>query len=301
MTDSNFKSIIQSIIAIIIAAGIATGIAFAGSVNGYIAFAGMPLFALLIIIAFAIQWLAFIPSYILRTEKFFDLTGALTYITVTVLAVVLGPPISLRTGIIMTFVFIWSSRLGIFLFRMVLKAGEDKRFENIKKSFFKLLMTWTLQGLWVSFTVAAALAVITVEQPIVYSAFDWIGLIIGGLIWILGFSFEAVSDYQKNKFRSIPENKGKFIHTGLWSISRHPNYFGEITLWIGMALIALPSLESWRFIVLISPLWVFIQLIFISGVSMLEKSADKKWGGQEDYELYKRNTAIIIPWIRFRK
>lgn len=299
MTNSSFKTALQSLIAVIIATAIGTGIAFAGSWDSYIIFGNFPLYALCIIIIFAIQWLAFIPSYIFKTEKFFDLTGALTYITVIILAAVFGPPMKLRTWVIMFLVIIWASRLGIFLFQRVLKAGEDKRFEEIKKSFFKLLMTWTLQGLWVSFTLAAALAAITVDDT--YSTFDWVGLIIGGVIWLLGFTFETISDYQKSKFRSIPENKGKFINTGLWSISRHPNYFGEITLWLGMALIALPSMGAWRYFVLISPIWVFIQLAFISGVKMLEKRSDDKWGGQEDYEEYKKNTPVLFPKIRFKK
>ncbi len=295
------KGEIISIFGTLIAVAVATGLAFAGSVNGIIAFAGLPLFAFCIIIAFVIQWIVFIPSYIFKTEKFFDLTGAITYTTLVVLALVLGQQYDPRSIVSLVMVVIWAARFGFFLFRRVMKAGEDKRFEELKKSFPKFLMTWTLQGLWVSFTLAAALAALTVVQTPSYDAFDWVGLIIGGSIWLLGFSFESISDFQKSKFRSKPENKGKFITSGLWSISRHPNYFGEIVIWIGMALIALPTLETWRFITLISPVYVFLQLTLISGVNMLEKRADNKWGGQEDYEEYKKNTAVLIPWLRFRK
>ncbi len=295
------KGEIISIIGTLISVAVATGLAFAGSVNGIIAFAGLPLYAFCIIIAFTIQWIVFIPSYILKTEKFFDLTGALTYTTLVVLAVVLGQQYDPRSIVILVLVVIWAARLGFFLFKRVLKAGEDKRFENLKKSFLKFLMTWTLQGLWVSFTLAAALAAITVIKPPSYGVFDWVGLIVGGSIWLLGFSFESISDFQKNRFRSKPENKGKFITSGLWSISRHPNYFGEIVIWIGMALIALPSLQTWRFVTLISPIYVALQLTLISGVRMLEKRGDQKWGGQEDYEAYKKKTSPLIPWLRFKK
>jgi steroid 5-alpha reductase family enzyme len=301
MEKNVVKNIIQSIITHIVVLGIATGLTFAGSFNGYIVFAGLPLFALCIIIAFVIQWIAFIPSYIFKTERFFDITGTIAYITVIIVAVIVGPPITLRTGILLGLVLVWTSRLGFFLFRRVLKVGEDKRFEEIKVSFVKFLQAWTLQGLWVSFTLAAALAVITIDQPSAYSKYDWAGLIIGLVIWIIGFSFEAIADYQKNKFRSVAENKGKFIKTGLWSISRHPNYFGEITIWIGVALIALPSLEAWRYVTLISPVFVFLLITFISGIPLLEKRADEKWGGQEDYEEYKRNTPVLIPKLRFKK
>ncbi|NPD88761.1 MAG: DUF1295 domain-containing protein [Asgard group archaeon] len=295
------KSDIQSLVSFPIILAIAAGLAYGGSIGGVIAFARLPLFAFCVIIAFVIQWLAFIPSYIFKTEKFFDITGSITYATVIIIAVVLGPAISLRSILLMVLVLIWTSRLGIFLLRRILKAGDDKRFDEIKQSFSRLLGAWTLQGLWVSFTLAAALAAITIEQPDTYSAYDLAGLILGILVWILGFAFEAIADYQKNKFRSVPENKGKFINTGLWSISRHPNYFGEITIWIGIAIIALPSLVTWRFVTLISPVFVILLLTAISGVPLLEKRADKKWGGQEDYEEYKKNTPVLIPKLRFKK
>ena len=295
------KSEIQSLISIPIVLAIAAGLAYGGSIGGVIAFAKLPLFAFCVILAFVIQWLAFIPSYIFRTEKFFDITGSITYATVVIIAIILGPAINLRSILLTVLVLIWTSRLGIFLLKRILKAGDDKRFDEIKKSFSRLLGAWTLQGLWVSFTLAAALAAMTVEQPDTYNAYDLAGLILGILVWILGFSFEAIADYQKNKFRSVPENKGKFINTGLWSISRHPNYFGEITIWLGIALIALPSLETWRFITLISPVFVIILLTLISGIPLLEKRADEKWGGQEDYERYKEDTPVLIPKLRFKK
>ncbi len=294
------KADIMSIFGVLISTAIGTGIAFAGSYGG-ILIGKIPLFALCIIIVFAIQWIAFIPAFLLKTEKFFDLTGALTYITVIVLGVVLGTGFTVRSTIIMVLVIIWASRLGFFLFRRVLKVGEDKRFEEIKKSFFRFLMTWTIQGVWVTFTLAAALATVTAFETTPYRIYDWILLAIGGVIWLTGFSFEAIADLQKNKFRANPANKGKFITSGLWSISRHPNYFGEIVIWIGMALIALPSLVTWRFITLISPLFIALQLTLISGVNMLERRSDEKWGGQEDYEGYKKKTAVLIPWLRFKK
>ena len=295
------KKDIQFFLTIIIVLAIATGLAVAGSFGGFEIFSGLPLFAFCIIIAFAIQWLAFIPAYIFKTEKFYDLTGSLTYTTIIILSVVLGPKINVRSIIIMVLVLLWTSRLGYFLFKRILKAGEDKRFEEIKKSFYQFFRAWTIQGLWVSFTLAAALAAITVEPTTPYATYDLVCLIIGGIIWLLGFSFESIADYQKNQFRSKPENKGKFINSGLWSISRHPNYFGEITIWIGIALIALPSLVSWRFITLISPIFVTLLITTISGIPILEKRADKKWGGQEDYEQYKKNTPVLIPGLKLKK
>jgi steroid 5-alpha reductase family enzyme len=282
---------VQSIVAIIIILIIATCLALAGSQGGVTVLDGIPLFALGVVVAFLIQWIVFIPAYFKKTEKFFDLTGSLTYITVTVLAVALSPEIDTRSILLMVLVSIWAIRLGTYLFRRILKEGEDIRFKEIKQSGTRFLLTWTIQGLWVSFTLAAALAAITVEQR---TEFGLIGLV-GLLVWIIGFGFEAIADYQKSKFRSVPENKGKFITSGLWSISRHPNYFGEILLWIGIAIIALPTLQGWRWLTLISPVFVTLLLIKVSGVPLLEKRADEKWGGQEDYEEYKKRTPVLIP------
>jgi len=267
-----------------------TGIAFAGSYKGA-EVNGIPVFALAVGLAFLVQWLVFIPAYLLQSEKFFDITGSLTYISVTAIAVFLSPEIDGRSILLLVLVVIWAGRLGLFLFRRVHKAGKDGRFDEIKKSFFRFLMTWTLQGLWVTFTVSAALAAIT------SSLRKELGLLalIGSLIWLFGFAFEVIADSQKNRFREDPANKGKYIQSGLWANSRHPNYFGEIVLWIGIAIIAIPVLQGWQWVTVISPLFVTILLTRISGIPMLEKRADEKWGGQEDYEAYKKQTPVLIP------
>jgi steroid 5-alpha reductase family enzyme len=266
------------------------GLAFAGSQGGASVF-GMPLFAAFVGLAFLIQWIVFIPSYVRQTEHFFDLTGSATYITVTVLAVLLSPVVDGRSLLLSALVVIWAARLGSFLFRRVHKAGKDGRFDDLKPHFLRFLNTWTLQGLWVIFTLAAALAAITTTTRKPLGLFALIGL----LIWLLGFAFEVVADSQKNRFRANPENTGKFIQTGLWAWSRHPNYFGEIVLWIGVAVIALPVLRGWQWVTLISPIFVTLLLTRVSGVPMLEKRADDKWGGQDDYEAYKTRTPVLIP------
>jgi steroid 5-alpha reductase family enzyme len=239
-----------------------------------------------------IQWLVFIPSYLLRNESFYDLTGSITYISVTVGALLLSPIVDGRSLLLLALVVIWAARLGTFLFRRIRKAGKDARFDELKTSFSRFLLTWTMQGLWVSLTLAAALAAITTTTRKGLDVFALIGF----LVWALGFAFEVVADAQKSRFRADPENKGKFIHTGLWAWSRHPNYFGEIVLWIGVAIIALPVLQGWQWVTLISPVFVTLLITRVSGVPMLEKRADEKWGGQEDYEAYKERTPVLIPW-----
>lgn len=280
----------NALIAIPIVLLIGVGVAFAGSQGSAIAF-GLPLFALLVGLAFLIQWLAFIPAFLLQTEKFYDLTGGFTYISITILAVLLSPVRDARSILLLVLVGVWASRLSLFLFRRVLKAGKDVRFDEMKPSFFRFLNAWNIQGLWVVFTLSAALVAITTNVRKELGLFA----IMGTLIWIFGFGFEVIADNQKNTFRANPENKGKFIQTGLWAKSRHPNYFGEIVLWIGVAIIALPVLRGWQWVAMISPLFVTFLLTRVSGVPMLERSADEKWGGQEDYETYKENTPVLIP------
>jgi len=280
----------NALIALPIIILIGVGIALAGSDNGFEAF-GMPLFALAVGLVFAIQWLAFIPAFILQSEKFYDLTGSLTYISVTALAVLLSPEVDGRSLLLLALILIWAGRLGTFLFRRVHKSGKDGRFDEIKTSFWRFLMAWTLQGLWVTFTFAAALAAITSRTR---QELGWVALI-GFLIWLFGFAFEVIADNQKSRFQENPANKGKFIQSGLWAKSRHPNYFGEIVLWVGVAIIAIPVLQGWQWLTMISPLFVTLLITRVSGVPLLEKRADEKWGGQEDYEAYKKRTPTLIP------
>jgi steroid 5-alpha reductase family enzyme len=289
MSTSDRNALLGVLVAILVGAAVG----WAGSQGGATV-GGFPVFALGVALAFLIQWLAFIPAYLTQSERFFDLTGSITYITVVTVAIILSPPVDGRSILLLALVVIWAGRLGTFLFRRVLKAGKDARFDEIKVSLFRFLMTWTLQGLWVTFTAAAALAAITTSTRKGLGLFA----LIGSMVWLLGFGLEAVADAQKNRFRADPANKGRFIQTGLWSRSRHPNYFGEIVIWIGVAIIALPVLRGWQFVTLISPLFVILLLTRISGVPMLERRADEKWGGQEDYEAYKASTPVLIPSLR---
>lgn len=284
------NSLIKSLIGVLLATALGVGVALAGGYQGAEVL-GVPIFWLAVAAAYLINWIGFVIAFRLKTEKFYDLTGFLSYASVTTAAVLLIPEIDDRAVLLLVMVMIWTTRLGTFLFTRVIKAGKDDRFDELKIDFGRFLLTWTLQGLWVTFTAAAALAAITstARKPL-----GWLDLI-GFVIWAFGFGFELIADAQKSAFRENPENKGKFIQSGLWSWSRHPNYFGEIVTWIGVAIIALPVLKGWALLTLISPLWVIVQLVVISGVPLLEKKADERWGDQEDYQAYKKNTPVLIP------
>ena len=252
-----------------------------------------------VILAFLIQWVAYIPAYVFQTEKFYDLTGSLTYLSVTWYALILASGdfanANLANIVIVLLISLWALRLGSFLFMRIHKDGEDKRFRTIKPSATQFFMTWTLQGLWVSLCSMCALTAISSDSGVVINALFYFGL---GL-FVLGFSTEIVADNQKSKFRSFSENKDKFITTGLWAKSRHPNYFGEIVLWTGIAVMSFSSLEGWQYLTLISPIFTYILLVYVSGVRMLEARADKKWGDDEDYIKYKSETPAL--WLNFNR
>jgi len=250
----------------------------------------LPVFALCGALAFAINWLAFIPAALARTEHYYDLVGGITYISVTVIAVLLSGDLDLRATLVAAMVMVWALRLSTFLFLRISKSGKDSRFDKIKNRPIRFLMAWTLQGLWVLLTAAAALAVITGGERVPLGAVGITG--IG--VWAAGMLIEIVADRQKSGFKADPNNEGKFINVGLWAWSRHPNYFGEILLWTGMAIVAIPVLQGWQWATLISPVFVAFLLIKVSGIPLLEAKADERWGGNDDYEAYKRKTPVLM-------
>jgi len=278
------------ITAITIAIAIGAIMSWAGS-DGGDRVGGLPVFALCGALAFAINWLAFIPSALTRTERYYDLVGGTTYITVTSIAVLLSGEMDLRAVLVASMVMIWSLRLATFLFRRISGSGSDSRFDDIKNRPLRFFLAWTLQGLWMLMTAAAALAVITggVREPL-----GAVG-IAGIVVWSIGILTEIIADRQKSNFKKDPRNEGKFINVGLWAWSRHPNYFGEIVLWTGMAIIAVPVLQGWQWATLISPVFVTFLLTRVSGITLLEEKADKRWSGNGDYEEYKRKTPVLIP------
>ena len=282
--------VVESLIAIVVALLVAAGVAWAGSQGG-VTVAGLPLFALAAVVAFAIQWAVFVPSYRAQTEHWYDLTGSLTYLTVTIGTLLLASRFDARSLLLALLVSIWAVRLGSYLYRRIQKAGADTRFDDIKPSFTRFLMAWTLQGLWVFLTLAAALGAMTAASAPPFGLMGWLG----AAVWAAGFAIEAIADAQKQAFRADAANQGRFIQSGLWAWSRHPNYFGEIVLWTGIALIALPALSGWQYVTLISPLFVYLLLTRVSGIPMLESRADERWGDEPEYQAYKARTPVLFP------
>jgi steroid 5-alpha reductase family enzyme len=281
------KSALGIVASLIIAVLILT----AGS-QGSVSFGGYPLFALCGSIGFALHWALFIPSYAFKTEHYFDLTGSLSYITTVAAAIVFNPSLDLRDLIICAMITVWALRLGSFLFWRIKKDGQDKRFIVMKTKFTWFLMTWTIGGLWVLVTMAAGLAALTSNITAELGLISYLGI----ALWLFGFIVEVTADNQKTEFRKNPDNRNRFITTGVWSWSQHANYFGEITLWFGLALVSLPVLSGWQLATLISPVFVYFLLTKVSGIPLLDRLAKQKWGTDSDYLSYTQATSKLLLW-----
>ena len=249
------------------------------------------------VICIGIQWVSWIPASIRKTERFYDLTGGLTYLTVVGFSLWAGSqsePPSLRELIVSLLVVIWSLRLSSFLYLRIHRTGKDGRFDQLKTSPIRFLVPWTLQGLWVFLTMIVVI-VINSQAGSASALGVWDG--IGLSIWILGFGIEAMADNQKKVFNAEPNNQGKWIDSGLWSYSRHPNYLGEILLWIGIAFFGISCFTGLESVAWISPIFIYLLLTKVSGIPILDKRALEKWGDDLEYQKYRENTPALIPRI----
>ena len=294
-TKWSFKGAGQSLLTVALVSALGLGFATLAGANSIKigAFSAVFVCALL---AFAVNWLAFIPSAVAQKDTYYDTVGALTYLSVIGVAAASAWPLDARAMIVAAMVGIWTIRLGSFLFSRIHAAGgADQRFEKIKVNPPRFLVAWTLQAIWVIFTASAALVIITSRQtaPLdgLLDALFWAG----AAIWVIGFAFEVVADSQKRQFKKDPANKGKFITTGLWAWSQHPNYFGEITLWFGMLVMAIPLLSGWSWLAVISPIFVFLLLTRVSGINLLDGIAKARWGDNPTYQAYRKNTPVLFP------
>lgn len=280
----------KSIIAILITLALGALVAWAGSHNGA-QLGSIPLFAAVVLLAFVIQWIVYIHAQLKQTEKYFDLVGSLTYTSISVVILFSVPDLSTRALILGLMVMTWALRLGPFLYFRIKKDGGDSRFDERKKVPIRFFNVWNIQGLWVTFTASAAWIGMTSadQEPI-----SWL-FFVGITLWVIGLIVEVTADVQKRVWRRKPENKGRFITTGLWSWSQHPNYFGEITLWLGVALVALPNFSGWQYIGLLSPIFVTILLTKVSGIPLLQQQGEERWGDERDYRDYRENTSLLIP------
>ncbi|KAJ7317867.1 hypothetical protein JRQ81_004029 [Phrynocephalus forsythii] len=197
------------------------------------------------------------------------------------------PRQQVQTGL----VTIWGLRLGLFLFLRILKEGHDRRFNGVRENPTIFFLYWTMQGTWVFITLLPTLILNLEKHQVPLGFLDYLGW----FTWAVGFIIEAVADQQKWQFRSNPDNTGRFIQSGLWAYSRHPNYLGEILLWTGLFLSALSVLHGWQYIGIVSPLLVWFLLSYISGIPVLERAAMKRWGKEAAFQDYLQKTPVLWP------
>lgn len=251
------------------------------------------------VLCIGIQWAAWIPASISKTERYYDLTGGLTYLIVVGFSLWAGSqsePPSLRELIVSLLVVIWSLRLSSFLYFRIHRTGKDGRFDQLKTSPIRFLVPWTLQALWVFLTMIVVI-VINSQSGSAPALGIWDG--IGLSIWIIGFGIEFIADNQKTVFNAEPNNQGKWIDSGLWAYSRHPNYLGEILLWTGIAIFGISCFTGLERFAWISPIFIYLLLTKVSGIPILDRRALEKWGDDPEYQKYRDNTPAILP--RFNK
>ncbi len=256
---------------------------------------GFPTLYWCAVIAMGIQWVAYIPAIILKTEHFYDLVGAATYVIVVVFAYVYGSAdgdLCVRRLALTMIVCVWALRLGVYLGRRVHKVGKDGRFDDIKVSPLRFGMAWTVQGLWVFLTSLSVTVVLTSKSE--SSGIDT-PMVLGLIIWMMGFGIECVADAQKSRFKADPANEGRWIDSGLWRYSQHPNYFGEVMLWTGIFVSGVSTYSGWQWLAALSPVFVYLLLRYGSGVPLLQERGDAKWGDDPDYRAYRAETNLFLP------
>jgi steroid 5-alpha reductase family enzyme len=253
-------------------------------------------FIKVISLIFGLQLSGFFPSFYLKSEKYYDLFGGLTFIASILFMLFIkfkiASDLNIREIILAISVLFWTIRLSFFLFQRVKRVGKDERFDSYKFSFSKFLLAWMTQGLWVFICLFPILIVFSSpsNDEITYLAF-------GGLIYLVGLVIEIIADYQKTIHNKLNNKKRKFISNGLWSRSRHPNYFGEFLIWTGITIICFPVLSGFKYLALITPIFIYFLLNYISGVNLLEERAKEKWGNNPEYVKYLKATPKFFPKI----
>ena len=244
-------------------------------------------------VAIAINIVMFLVAFKRQTDQLTDASYALTFILLALMGLASSRQDSGHI-ILTVMIYTWAIRLVGFLLFRIHKTGKDSRFDNMRSNFWEFGKFWLLQGITVWIILLGA-SLVYQQQATQLSALT----IAGFGVWIIGIIIEGVADVQKYTFTSQTKNAGKWIDQGLWHLSRHPNYFGEILTWLGVYLFAIPYLHNWQlWIAAVSPLYIFVLLRFVSGVPILEKSADKRWGDQASYRAYKKRTGLIVPLRR---
>lgn len=234
----------------------------------------------------------FVIALLKKDNSIVDVAWGIGFILVALLTFFLSGGFPWRQIVVTGLVCIWGTRLSFYIYRRNKGRGEDFRYARWRKNWGRLFVLrsyfqiFMLQGILL-LIIAFPVMLVNGSEAKAFSLWDAAGI---GL-WLTGFFFEALGDYQLSRFKKDPQNKGKLMTQGLWRLTRHPNYFGEATLWWGIFLIALSAENGWTAV--ISPVFITFLLLRVSGVTMLEK----KYAGNRAYEEYARKTSSFFPWF----
>lgn len=243
-------------------------------------------------LALLINVVLFVPAFALKTDKLTDASYSLTFILLSIRAFSSSNG-STASQLLLAMILLWAFRLGVFLWMRINRLGRDKRFDDIRIHAMRFFGFWVLQGLsvWLIMLPSLLFWKATEHHMELLAVF-------GIVIWASGLMIESIADYQKAKFYRTQNLQQRWITTGLWRYSRHPNYFGEILVWLGIYLFTINAF-TWpiALFALISPVYITILLRFVSGVPKLEKSADAKFGHLPNYRAYKRSTNCLLLWF----
>jgi steroid 5-alpha reductase family enzyme len=243
-----------------------------------------------LVISVAIQAVFFAFAAWFKTDRVTDFSYSLSFVLLTLVVLVVEEAFSWPQILVASFIVAWAVRLGSYLFVRIIKIGKDDRFDDKREDFVKFLGFWILQAVavWVIMLPSVVFLSLDKQPP-----FNWVS-VIGIVLWVAGLAIEIVSDQQKYAFKNNPDTRGRFITTGLWKYSRHPNYFGEFLLWWGLFLIVVPAWSGVLYITVLGPVSITVLLLFVTGIPLLEKSADSKYGDNDEYREYKRRTSLFV-------
>jgi len=245
-----------------------------------------------LLITVCMQLSFFAIAYGLQIDKVTDFAGTANFLLLATVTLWFGEDFSFPKIIGSLMVILWSLRLGAYLSYRILVWGEDNRFNEMRSKFWSFLGFWIMQILWVFLTCLPVVYFNSLDSPDSVNTLASIGI---GMFSI-GLIIEAWADYSKFNHKL---NGEKWCTSGLWKYSRHPNYFGNILLWFGIFVFCYSyEVPLWT---VIGPLWTTFLLLFVSGIPLLEASADKKYRNDSEYLRYKSNTSVLIPWFNSSK
>ena len=248
-----------------------------------------------LIVSMALQAIFFVFAATLKTDKVTDLTYSLTFLILALGLLFLNPEAGPGHYFLAGMVVLWSVRLGGYLLVRIIRMGRDQRFDGIRENFLSFLLFWIFQGITVWATMLPVTYALSQQQLPSELAFT-----IGTGLWLLGLIWESVADQQKFAFKNDPANANRWIDTGLWKYSRHPNYFGEILLWWALFIAVLPVLSGWAWLTVIGPIFITCILLFFSGIPPLERRYKEKYGDNAEFQRYHQGTSLLIPWFPAR-